>query len=124
MLAFVVHKQDRIMYISSFIQVVDIFVDILRLCCLSIRGTPCVLTVQTHTGLPQPLSRHSGSYSYCITAPTATTKVNLLCGIHRTQWGKKYWNTTSTQHFRIPSSSSPLSQPSDMEVHFPFGGGQ
>lgn len=43
---------------------------------LATRGTPCVLTVRTHTGLPQPLSRHSGFYSYCITAPTATTNVN------------------------------------------------
>lgn len=91
---------------------------------LRTRGTPCVLTVQTHTGLPQALSRHSGFYSYSITAPTATTNVNLLCGIHRTQWGNKYRNTTSTQYFLIPSPSSPLSPPSDTGVHFIFGGRQ
>lgn len=87
------------------------------------RGTPCVLTVQTHSGLPQA-SRHSGFYSYSITAPTATTNVNLLCGIHRTQWGNKYRNTTSTQYFLIPSPSSLLSPPPDTGVHFIFAGGQ
>lgn len=89
---------------------------------LTTRGTPCVLTVQTHTGLLQPLSRHSDFCSYSITATTATTNVNLLCGIHRTQWGKKYRNTTSTQYFLIPSPSSPLSLPPDMGIHFTFGG--
>lgn len=80
------------------------------------RGSPCVLTVQTHTGLPQSFSRHNDLDSYSITAPTATTNVNLLCGIHRTQWGNKYRNTTSTQYFLIPSPSSPLSPPPDMGV--------
>lgn len=60
--------------------------------------------------------RHSDFYSYSITAPTATTNVNLLCGIHRTQWGNKYRNTTSTHYFLIPSPSSPLSSPPDMGV--------
>lgn len=71
---------------------------------LRTRGTPCVLTVQTHTGLPQPLSRHNGFYSYSITAPTATTNVHVLCGIHRTQWGKKNTGTRpqlSTSLFQV-----------------------
>lgn len=37
------------------------------------RGTPCVLTVQSHTGSPQPLSRHSGFYSCSMTSTTSAT---------------------------------------------------
>lgn len=107
------YNQDHNMYIAGVIQLFAIMffggVSCYSMACAALRprGTPCVLTVQTHTGLPQLLSRHSGFYSYSITAATATTNVNLLCGIHRTQWGIKYWNTTSTQYFLIPSSSSP-----------------
>lgn len=110
---FLVHSHDHNMYIASFIQM---FVTMsswetswysIVCAAFQLRGTPCVLTVQTHTSSPQLLSRHSGFYSYSITATTATTNVNLLGGIHRTQWGIKYRNTTSTQYFLIPTSSSP-----------------
>lgn len=70
--------------------------------------------------LPQPLSRHSASYSYRATAPTAY--VYPLRGIHRTQWGNKYRNTTSTHYFPIPSPSSPLSPPPDMGDYLTCGG--
>lgn len=79
------------MYIPSLIQVFDIY--LLICAALQARGTLCVLTVQTHTGLHQPLSKHGGLYS--TTAPTATTNVNLFCGIHRTQWGRA--TNTGTQ---------------------------
>lgn len=67
---------------------------------LRARGTPCVLTAQTHTGLPRPLQRqYNSTHSH--------NTVNLLCGVRRTQWGNRYRNTTSTQYFLIPSPSSP-----------------
>lgn len=112
------------MYIESFIQMFVTMssseISWYSIVCAAFqpRGTPCVLTVQTHTSLPQLLSRHSGFYSYSITATTATTNVNLLGGIHRTQWGIKYRNTTSTQYFLIPTSSSPLSPPPDTRNPF------
>lgn len=36
--------------------------------------------------------------------PQPQLYVNLLCGTHRTQWGKQCWNTTSTQY--LPYSKS------------------
>lgn len=88
------------------------------------RGTPCVLTLQTHTGLPQPLCRHSGLYSCSITVSTISNHLNLFRGTHWTQWGIKYRNTTSTQYFFIRSSSSPLSPPPDMGIILFLGGRQ
>lgn len=66
---------------------------------------------QTHAAKDTPAST-------AVTAPTATTNVKPLCGVHRTQWGNKHWNhTTSTQYLLIPSSS-PLSPPLNMGIHF------
>lgn len=56
------------MYIASLMHnFYDISLYSVVCAALQPRGTPCVLTLQTHTGLP-PLCRHSGLHSCSITA--------------------------------------------------------
>lgn len=63
---FLICKQDNIMYMSYFTSVWHLCLLCEVCAALAFRGAPCVLTVQTDTGLPQPLqllykSTHSHS---------------------------------------------------------------
>lgn len=95
------------MYTAGFIQVLkissslgDVMVFFWLGCLKSKRYSLCPHCAYSYRLTSTPKQTHAAratAASTTRTAPTATANVTWPCGVHRTQWGDRHWNhTTST----------------------------